>query len=1092
MAEVSQGYEAAIRRGREYGAAGDWAKALTEFIRAAQIAPAEIVARYHLAYALLKLLRYDQAMQQFEGIVRNQPQHIEAWQRMAEIHQQTGKSAMAVQTYRRVLEIHKKNERYREAAEILRIIIQIDPGQITAYRELMDLYKARGDRKNAALLTLKLGKYQLSQSLPADARSALKEALLLYPGLPEAEELKQQLGATTSLAQTTGQQASTTANLLATQSADEYTINRLIGDAEEALARGDTGPALKHYEMAVEAGANRADVFYSIGQLYAETGEIDLATDFLRRATSDHDYAASAFFSMGQIYAGGNRLNEAATAYRDALNMIDLQTIGREEVDELVAMYAALGEVLEKQGRDSELAELYNRLASFVTTRNLRTEKTASALVKAREINNRLRSTTSQPVSVVDEAEQALFTSSIRFGTDDTLAVNATGEAEKDEASPAVMAATPIGSFALNNGVGRAATLARPRVRLEGRFPTRLVDLEPFPQALPYVRAAGQFLQTQLYYAATDACLEMIRYFPNYLPSQAILAEVLVAQNRLEPARSKYQYIVDIYQLRQQSEKSIECYKRLSELSPDNLGLHSKLANLLMQHGHQAEAAEVLLATIANFVNTGQLERALEECKKLRSQAPQSPAVRVQYAELLLRLQRYSEALPELEQALEFEPDNPRATALVNITHWLAGDIRTRWNSLQTVIDLGRQDTTKLKIMVEEYRLAQSAFNHPGLAYAFACVLIESKQGRPALRVLQQAIEQSKNDELEPLLRWQLGELYLDLKEGQSAVMQLSLAANLIEQADPQRYADSSDNYGKLPSQVWVYCKLANAYEAQGNSPQAIQALQSVKKLMPYNRAIHKQLAELNFNQGQISEALAELNELSVHYEETEKFEEMFSVLREMVELAPNNIGVRDKLSAEYLKHAMIDEGLQELDELAELQRKNGRLKDAVRNLQQAAETNRTAGRLDAAYELYERIVRISPGDINARQQLVEWHQSANRLDEAVAEQRTIAQICLQANNTEEALAALREVISMAPADNKAYFQLAGILSSTGEFAEAYQLYEQLLNMEPGNEKARNLMEQAQRKAVEAGQTLNDETQPGPLAEEIDQGSNVS
>ena len=73
----------------------------------------------------------------------------------------------------------------------------------------------------------------------------------------------------------------------------------------------------------------------------------------------------------------------------------------------------------------------------------------------------------------------------------------------------------------------------------------------------------------------------------------------------------------------------------------------------------------------------------------------------------------------------------------------------------------------------------------------------------------------------------------------------------------------------------------------------------------------------------------------------------MVEVLKEMSELAPNNIGVRDKLSEVYLKRGMIEDGLKELNELAELQRKNGRLKDAVRTLQKAAETYGMMGKLE-------------------------------------------------------------------------------------------------------------------------------------------------
>ena len=170
------------------------------------------------------------------------------------------------------------------------------------------------------------------------------------------------------------------------------------------------------------------------------------------------------------------------------------------------------------------------------------------------------------------------------------------------------------------------------------------------------------------------------------------------------------------------------------------------------------------------------------------------------------------------------------------------------------------------------------------------------------------------------------------------------------------------------------------------------------------------------------------------------------------------------------MKRGLIDDGLQELNELSELQRKNGRLRDAVKTLQRAAETYWMMARQDKAYELYDRIVRISPGDVEARQQLVNLHIMAGRTKDAAEEQRTIAQICLQAHNTKEAIAALHQVIQLAPQDTRAYFALAQVLNDTGEYSQAYRLYGRVLRIDPDNTKAKNLQAQIKPKAVEAGQ----------------------
>lgn len=1096
MTEVNQGFEAAMRRGREFSASGDWAKALTEYIRAAQIAPTDITARYNLALALFKLNQHDQAMQQFQGIVRNQPQNTEAWQRIAEIQQLTGRTPEAVQTYQRLKEIYKKNEKTREMAEVLREIIRLEPGRTEAYRELTDLLKSRGDRKGAASLVLSLGQYYHTQGQTQDALSAVNEALLLLPGMPEAESLRSQLngngnGNGNGLPAANGSINSLEAlpplpdfnggsngnsDLVYKAPSAEDTINQLIIEAEQALARGDTGPALRNYELAVETGANRADIFYSIGQLYAENHQPDRAIDYLRRATVDPDYAASAFFSIGQIYTESERLDEAANAYRDALDRIDVQTIGKDEVDELITMYEALDQVLTRQGKENEVIEAYKRLTTFLTEKNLRTEKAGLAHIRYRELNDKLNAPAVSEVPAVEEDDEEFVTSSIRFGTSEDTIVSPDGQE-----NPAIgevktgLSATlpPIGSFAgASSGTRPSVVTTAPDI--PARFPSHLIEIEakPDPYVQSYLRAAEDFLRSNRLNAAIDACQEMIRYFPDYLPSQALLAEVYVAQDRLEQARTKYQFIVDLYQLRNDQTKSIDCYKRLAELSPDNAGLRTKLANLLLKSGQKEEAAELMLVNVANYVRTGQLERALEECRTLRGMAPQNASIRVQYAELLIRMDRYNEALPELARALEIDGNNIRALALLNITSFILNDKNLRWSSFQTVVDQGRKEDSKVRIFVEEYRQAAVLHSAGGLQYALGCLYQEAKQPKQALVTFEQTLQQGlvANTDYELLVSWAMGQLYLDQQRAEPAVEALSRVATMAEKADPSNYAPNGAVYGILPTKIQIFRKLSQAFQMQGNPAQAIKALKSVKLLMPYNRELHSELAELYFNQGQLSEALGELGELVTHYEETGKVEAMIEVLKEMAQLAPNNIGVRDKLSEIYLKRGMIDDGLKELDELAELQRKNGRLKDAVRSLQKAAETYWMMGRMEPAYELYDRIVRISPGDVEARQQLVNRHLMAGRVAEAIEEQRTIAQICLQSNNTQEAIAALHQVIGLAPEDTRAYFQLANVLSSTNEHYQAYRLYQRILRLEPNNEKAKALLEQAYKRAVETGQ----------------------
>jgi len=1065
-----------MRRGRELGAAGNWSKALTEYIRAAQLIPTDISARYGLAMALFKIGQLDQAQQQFQGIVRIQPQNADAWRGLAELYSQAGNTSRAVQTYEQLKDLYQRTNRNREVGEVLQQIIKIDPGNAPAYRELMDRAKARGDRKTAASLILTLGRHYQSVGELDNALSSANEALFLIPDLPEAKSFKEELTrpAADNFSANGSEPGEVDPRDFTTSEMREATIQGLIASAEESLNRGDTGPALRNYELAVEAGSTRSDVFYSIGKLYADQGQTDRAVEYLRKATGDSDYAVSAYYSIGQAYAAEERFPEAEGGYWDAINHIDLQTISRDDIDDLIDMYDELGDVLLRQGKDKEASDLYNRLVNFINSRQFRTDKTAVTIIKARELNDKLQPPTTQMVP--SEADGSM-TSSIRFG-------NEVAEAATEEGGQPVtdgLSSTnlpPVGTFANPDAPVRAPVVVQ---AIPSAFPYRLIEMDPLPAARPYLRAAEEFMKQRKFNAAVDASQELIRYFPYYLPAQAILAEIMVALDRVEQARTKYQFVVDVYQLRQDTPRSLEVYKRLGTLSADNIALRTKLANLLIQNNQQDAAADVLLATINSYVNNGQLERALEECRRLRQMAPASVPVRLQFAELLTQLERYAEAMPELRQVLEHEPGNIRALALLNINGFLANQAEIRWASLQTMVERARQKAEDLKTLQDYYQRSALFYGQPAIYYALGCLYLEGKQMPQAERAFEQGLEELERGPKPgqniygPLLHWELGRLTAE-SQPNTALNHLEIAATQAEQVDPAQYAANSMVYGKLPGKLDMKRQLAQGYRQQGQTDKAIGAYRQLKKLVPFDRQVHTELADLYFNQGHLNDALGELAELVSHFEETGQTDSSIEVLREMVGLAPSNIMVRDKLSQVYHRRGMIDEGLKELDELAELQRKNGRLKDAVRTLQRAAEVYWMLGKQEPAYELYDRIVRISPGDVEARQQLVNRNLMAGRVKEAVEEQRMIAQICLQSDNTQEAIAALHQVIGLAPEDTRAYFQLASVLSSINEYGQAYRLYQRILRLEPDNQKARSLLEQAQKKAVETGQVKAERT----------------
>jgi tetratricopeptide (TPR) repeat protein len=111
-------------------------------------------------------------------------------------------------------------------------------------------------------------------------------------------------------------------------------------------------------------------------------------------------------------------------------------------------------------------------------------------------------------------------------------------------------------------------------------------------------------------------------------------------------------------------------------------------------------------------------------------------------------------------------------------------------------------------------------------------------------------------------------------------------------------------------------------------------------------------------------------------------------------------------------------------------------------------------GQMADAFATYDRILRMAPGDVEARQQLIHLYITTGRIPEATREQKRIAEIYLQQRRAKDAIAALHELIALAPNDTESYYALAEVLAEQHEYGQAARLYGRLRRLEPAKDAA--------------------------------------
>ena len=632
-----------------------------------------------------------------------------------------------------------------------------------------------------------------------------------------------------------------------------------------------------------------------------------------------------------------------------------------------------------------------------------------------------------------------------------------------------------------------------------------LVDMERTSMAVQQLMAEGEFaIGRSQWDTAIDSCMAAMAIDPGYLPVHVLLGDIYVRQsetafavrdealglNRVETAIEKYQTVLDTYVARREPLSAAELCRRMLQIVPKSSApsLQTRLGLLLMEGGKGDEAASALLALPESLYKEGETQRALEEALNLKVSLPASSEVALAVGTYLTALGQNQEALVELSRALHLDPSSNKA--LVRLYVLLASsNEHTQWDALQSVLERAGKEKKRGRLFIEELHAAIRRDPSPALYYGLALLAERSSMEEIAVDTLDEGllrISTSDTSELkeaspmlEVLMAHRRGDLALSAKEGALATQLYSRAIDVLKkhggldtEEEPAKKKDKKGTpatgkmtsprpqypFLRIPEPTELYYGLAEAHAIQLDWEGALGALEALKGWMQrdggeIDHSLHTRIADIYFRQGNLGMALTELNDLLVHYQKRNENDKTLETLGHMARLAPNNVAVRRKLSELYIKLGMTEYGLAELAVLAELQLKAGLLKDAMGSYEHAANLHFTLGQHDKAINIYERIVRLSPRDMEARQQLVNIYIQSGKIAEAVESERSMAELFSHEGQTEGAIAALHQLIALSPDDVPALHMLAQELISIGEYGQAARLYARLLRLDPTNDR---------------------------------------
>jgi len=1068
-------YNAAIKKAQDHARKQEWAPALKEYQRAAAEFPEDLDARLGIASAYAGLQRWREALEIYETLQRGAPDDPVILERLADTYVQIKDMAKVRETYLRLSDQHVVHRKLPQAIGTLERLSELQPQDEEVMTRLARLYQDVGDRNAVVRIQLERVRIMFRDGRLNEAMVLAEELLQQAPDNRQVKDMVFRLRREITARKERGEveEAAPTAAVSAFQ------LEGWVREALEHQERGDLPGAVQLYERVLQGGLHRGDVSYNLGLLYKEAGRLEEAAEQFKNASADDEYALSSHYALGECYRDLGQLAEAAQEFEQALHQVELQAIGREAVDDLIQMYEAAANVHEARGDLARAASLYATLAGFLQSKRWKQGRTDEFRKRAQELT-----------------EKSMFAKLRQLGTGILPAIEerARGEPAREPAEPTAARSSipalttegtlrPITDFLRADSLPGEALAAEPVSVAVRPLEEALAIVPPVPVQLPVreldtsgladpvrdlVEASRIYLEKGLFNAAIDACCEVIRQSPDYLPIHLRLAEVYERQARPEMALSKYQALANTYLAREDKERAASVYAALLALAPDTVSTRSRLADLLLELGRTDEAVREKVQIANIYLRLGQTNRATEAFRELRVLAPNDKQVYLEYGLFLLKVDRPDAAVGELRRALQLDPLDAQALARMNIALGWQRDEGSFGESLAAVLERAQQSAEVARAIEKEYRDVLLVQEIPLLSFALGLLQRQSGSVTDAVETFQRAYRSygaAPADPMQLRLCRALAEGYLLLDQADEAVRVLHQGLEWAEALAPREAETEPAGVMAVPTLLSFYHWLAEAYAKSNRLDQAVAVLGQAKAAHPFDRETGTKLADLYFRQGNLRQALAELTELVAHYEQENQLDRALEILQHMARLAPSNPAVHKRLSHLYIRRGYIDKGLEELDVLAELQQKRGMIEDAVQSLQQMAEIYWTMGQHDRAYQVYDRIARLAPEDVSARQQLVNLHILAGRLADALEEQRNIARIALRHKDTETTVAALHQVLALSASDRWALRQLGDLLAKIGEHGQSARLYRRLAKLEPDDAEVAKLLAEEERLA---------------------------
>lgn len=718
-----------------------WERAAQAYRQALLEAPDNPGALNSLGLALYELQEYPQALQAYLRAAQIAAQDPVPMEKIGLIQERQGNLREAIQAFLQAAELFARQREVEKAVENWVRVVQLAPDHLQAHSRLALIYEKTGQTQQAATEYLAVASILQNSGNPQKAEEMLTHGLQIEPA---SAELRQALNIVKSgklLPKPTRPKGGTGPLRMAQVKQLEPPPAKDSPDPiSEARGKALNTLADALFELSDESGENN-QMRRGLQAIMHGTGEL-----------SPQAMQTKILLHLSQAIDSQTRQNEAQAA---------------EELERAIengfshpAAYFDLGLLrAQSERRESALRHLQqcNRHSDFELAARLVSAQILTALERTREAASESLQALKIADSQVVDPEQADAIRQLYEPLIEAL------ERESDAQAQAKLTASVQEILLRPNWRVYLSKLREQMPGAEGETPLPVAEAliqAQSGQVIEAIRRINELARANQLRSAMDEAFHVLPFAPTYLPLHILMAELLIQEDRIPEAITKFTVAAHAYGVRGEAAQATTLFKRIIQLAPMDLSARTRLIEQLTARGKLDEAISEYLELADMYYRLAELDMARKTYTTALRLAQQPNANHNWSAQILKRMadidmQRldWKQAVRVLEQLRTLRPDDAAARA--------------------TLIELN-------------LRLAQNSQAEAEIA-SLMTYLEENQRAAEALPLLEKLLEENDNNLLR---RAQATQLHRAGRSAEAISLLDSIGDKLMESGDKNGVMD--------------------------------------------------------------------------------------------------------------------------------------------------------------------------------------------------------------------------------------------------------------------------------------------------------------